>query len=285
MKSKTLKIILSVIVLLLAGGSLFMFIRNHRKSESYKKAIDLEESGDTLSAYELFRSLEPYKDSSEHLNKLLAQDPILACHTAKKGDRISYGHYEQDNDLSNGTEPIEWLVLERLDDQLLLLSSEGLDGKPYHTVPFAEITWENCTLRSWLNEDFLNTAFLPDERAFIPAVINQNKDQSAVGTAGGADTVDRIFLLSETDALIYLNTEMDQENIGKAYATRYAEAHNVEVDEEGFISWWLRSPGVYPYSAQFVAQDGKLYLSGAYVDIDYQFAVRPALWLDLNASQ
>ena len=70
--------------------------------------------------------------------------------------------------------------------------------------------------------------------------------------------------------------------IGKARSTRYCEDHNTETNEEGYVSWWLRSPGVYPYSAQFVDQNGKLYLSGAYVDIDYQFAVRPAIWLDLS---
>lgn len=75
---------------------------------------------------------------------------------------------------------------------------------------------------------------------------------------------------------------MNRDMIGKAIATDYAVSHNVEKDPEGYVSWWLRSPGVYPYSAQFINQTGELHLSGAYVDIDYQFAVRPAIWLDLN---
>ncbi len=267
---------------MLAAAGSWILLRTHHRSEIYKKAIAYAGSGRTQSAYELFQTLGRYKNSSELANALLEEDPILSCLSAQKGDRILFGHYEQDNDLTNGAEPIEWLVLERLDGQLLLLSSEGLDGKPYHTVPFAEITWEECSLRAWLNEEFLTTAFTAKEQSFIPAVTNQNNDQSAVGTEGGADTIDRVFLLSEADTTVYLNTEIDQETVGKTYATKYAEKRNVEVDEEGYISWWLRSPGVYPYSAQFVDQDGKLHLSGAYVDIDYQFAVRPVIWLDLN---
>ncbi len=282
MKNKTGKILFTALIIVAAAAGSLTLLRARHRSETYKKAIAYAGSGRTQSAYELFQTLGRYKNSSELANALLEEDPTLSCLSAKKGDRILFGHYEQDNDLTNGAEPIEWLVLERLDGQLLLLSSEGLDGKPYHTVPFAEITWEECSLRTWLNDEFFNTAFTAKEQFFIPAVANQNKDQSAVGTEGGADTIDRVFLLSEADTSVYLNTEIDQETIGKTYATKYAENRNVEADEEGYISWWLRSPGVYPYSAQFVDQDGKLHLSGAYVDIDYQFAVRPVIWLDLN---
>ncbi len=282
MKNKTGRILFTALIILLAAAGSRILLKTRRQSETYKKAVSYAESGRAQSAYKLFQTLGRYKNSSEFANALLEENPVLSCLSAQKGDRVLFGHYEQDNDLTNGAEPIEWLVLERLDDRLLLLSSEGLDGKPYHTVPFAEITWENCSLRAWLNDEFLHTAFTPKEQFFIPAVPNRNKDQSAVGTEGGADTVDRVFLLSEADASVYLSTEMDRETIGKTFATKYAEDRNVETDEEGYISWWLRSPGVYPYSAQFVNQNGELHLSGAYIDIDYQFAVRPAIWLDLN---
>ena len=55
------------------------------------------------------------------------------------GNVITFGHYEQDNDLSNGAEPIEWLVLTEEEGRMLLLSRYGLDGQPYHSS-FEEIT-------------------------------------------------------------------------------------------------------------------------------------------------
>lgn len=281
MKKGTAKIISYAAAALLLAGVVFFSI-NLKRSADYQKASNFADSGNIREAYALFISLGSYKDSAAQAEKLTTLDPLLPVLSAHEGDTVTFGRYEQDNDSDNGPEPIRWLVLDHIEDQMLLLSLDALDGKPYHTVPFAEITWEGCTLRSWLSVEFLSSAFTETEQAFIPAVRNQNQDQSAVGTEGGADTMDRVFLLSETDISIYLNNEMKRGTIGKALATAYAAAQNVETDEEGYVSWWLRSPGVYPYSAQFVNQNGDLHLSGAYVDIDYQFAVRPAIWLDLT---
>ena len=46
----------------------------------------------------------------------------------KAGDHIFFGHYEQDNDLNNGPEPIEWRILEVKGDKILLLSEYILDA-------------------------------------------------------------------------------------------------------------------------------------------------------------
>ena len=248
----------------------------------YRSALEQFESGDNQKSYELFSSLRNYKDAEHYLEQILKADPVLAFRSAEKGDEVIFGRYEQDDRPDNGPEPIRWFVLDRIEDRFLLLSIAALDGKPYHTESFEPVTWENSTLRSWLNSSFYETAFEPLEQALIPVVLNQNSDQSAVGTEGGADTRDRVFLLSETEASIYFGNDLDQDTVGKAYASEYASRQGVEVDDEGAVSWWLRSPGVYPYSAQFVDQQGKPYLSGAYTDIDYQFAVRPAIWLDLR---
>ena len=79
-------------------------------------------------------------------------------------DTIKCGKYEQDNNLENGPEPIEWIDLD-YDDQenkSLLLSKYGLDASQYH-ADGGEITWEGCSLRNWLNWDFLNDAFTVPE--------------------------------------------------------------------------------------------------------------------------
>ena len=63
------------------------------------------------------------------------------------GDIVTFGSYEQDNNLSNGKEAIEWLVLDIQDGKALLLSKYGLETKEYNTGDY-EITWERSTLRS-----------------------------------------------------------------------------------------------------------------------------------------
>ena len=72
------------------------------------------------------------------------------------GETMTFGSYPQDAD---GTvKPIEWDVLDIQDGKALLISSKCLDARPYNEE-YAPVTWEKCTLRAWLNDDFLNTAF------------------------------------------------------------------------------------------------------------------------------
>ena len=82
------------------------------------------------------------------------------------GDVVTFGHYEQDNNLDNGPEAIEWIVLDMQEGKALLLSKYGLDAIPYNTE-YVNITWEQCTLRTWLNQDFLKTAFDEKEQSAI----------------------------------------------------------------------------------------------------------------------
>ena len=70
-----------------------------------------------------------------------------ALRTAEVGSYIYFGEYEQDNEISTGKEAIEWLVLDKQEDKMLVISRYGLDCQPYHTE-YEEITWETCSLRS-----------------------------------------------------------------------------------------------------------------------------------------
>lgn len=77
------------------------------------------------------------------------------------GEYIKFGKYEQDNDESTGKEDIEWLVLDKQDDKILVVSKYALDSKAYNENS-EDITWEDCTLRIWLNNDFMDNAFSED---------------------------------------------------------------------------------------------------------------------------
>lgn len=120
------------------------------------------------------------------------------------GDIVTFGHYEQDNDLANGPEPIEWIVLDydETNHKVLLLSRYGLDTKPFNTGP-TSTTWERCTLRSWMNNEFMNAAFSAEEQSYI--LITEVDTGISQGYSewhkfGENDTQDRIFLLSYAEA-------------------------------------------------------------------------------------
>ena len=86
-----------------------------------------------------------------------------ALDSAPVEETIIFGSYEQ----GSGQAPIEWIVLDRQQDRVLLLSKYTLESKPFHEVEDWDVTWADCTLRSWLNGDFLAKAFSEEERALI----------------------------------------------------------------------------------------------------------------------
>lgn len=284
MKKKVWLILLIVILVIGAITAVFVIRDNRNKADTYQKAVQMAQTGNTSDAYRLFRELGSYQDAEQRLSELAAADALLPYRAAEEGSIVSFGHFEQDNDLSNGPEPIQWIVLDKIDGQLLLLSASCLKGMAYNTAAFTPVTWETSSLRAWLNEDFFSSAFTEEEKALILTVSNENPDHSIVETPGGRDTRDRVFVLCERDTVIYLNDPADQEAVGKAQGTEYAKANGLQTDEEGNASWWLRSPGMYEYIAQFVDQNGEPYTNGASTDIDYLCGVRPVMWLDTNPS-
>ncbi len=189
-------------------------------------------------------------------------------------EKITFGHYEQDNNQENGSEPIEWMVLYKSFDRVLLLSKYGLDGKMYNDSK-TDVTWETCSLRKWLNESFYNDAFTNLEKEQIIQVVNRNDDNISFDVSGGSRTEDKIFLLSKDEVENYLEKNEDRQCGGTAYAGE----NRIYVDEENGNSWWwLRSPGESADRAVIILPDGEIFLSGDEIDNDNGM-VRPALWI------
>lgn len=194
----------------------------------------------------------------------------------KVGETIEFGNYLQDKD---GTEkPIEWIVMKKEGNQVLLLSKYVLDAKPYNEE-LEEVTWETSDIRQWLNNEFYTTAFNKAEKAKIQTSLIKNEDNSEYGTSGENDTEDKVFLLSKKEAkTLFSNNE---EKIAKA--TEYAEKSGVYVNEEKVAGWWLRSPGDNSDSAAVVYSYGWGYRYGYDVYYSYGGGVRPALHLNLQS--
>lgn len=185
----------------------------------------------------------------------------------KVGKTIEFGNYPQDKD---GTEkPIEWIVMKKEGNQVLLLSKYVLDAKPYNEE-FEDVTWETSDIRQWLNNEFYTTAFNKTEKAKIQTSLIKNEDNSEYGTSGGNDTEDKVFLLSEKEAETLFSDE--EERIAKA--TEYAEKSGVYVNKEKVAWWWLRSPGYHGQHAAVVNKYGWVDRDGSCVSI-YSGGVRP----------
>ena len=207
--------------------------------------------------------------------------PLIEAGHLEKGDQVTFGHFEQDADTGNGPESICWIVLDVRDDTALLLSREVLMAMPFHERR-DYITWEDCTLRKWLNEDFAREAFTEEEGALILTSQLDNPPNPRYETHGCGSTRDRIFLLSLNEASAYLRTAQDRYTIGSAEASRYASVLHLETEGEdseyaGRANWWLRTAGAEQYSAAFGDRDGSIYEAGADVSHETFCGIRPAV--------
>ncbi len=199
--------------------------------------------------------------------------------TAAIGDTMRFGRYEQDNDLSDGKEEIEWRILVREKDRVLVASEYALDCRPFHGS-YSEITWAECDLRKWLNEDFLNTAFNDEEQKLIFATtVNPDKNPKYKGTDNGASTQDRIFLLSLQEIERYF----DSDEARRCEATAYAANQGSKINAEyGTCWWWTRSCGCDNYYVTEIRPNGDCNYVGSEGNRNY-VSVRPAMWVDLTA--
>ncbi|WP_410901694.1 DUF6273 domain-containing protein [Ruthenibacterium lactatiformans] len=62
------------------------------------------------------------------------------------------------------------------------------------------MTWEICTLRKWLNKEFINAAFTEKEKQLIPAVMVSADRNLDYDTNLGNSTKGKVFLLSIDEA-------------------------------------------------------------------------------------
>lgn len=186
---------------------------------------------------------------------------------------LKFGCYPQNN--GSVREPIDWLVLKVKGNEALLVSRFALECKQYHHES-ADITWENCDLRKWLNDDFLKEAFTPEQQEIILPTAVFNNDEGWYGTRGGNDTRDLVFCLSFAEAARYFNNDRER----MCRATALAKAHGAYVSN-ACCYWWQRSPGHSQNRASVVDSDGALYPCGGRVSSDH-FAVRPALRIIWN---
>ena len=193
---------------------------------------------------------------------------------AEIGSTILFGSYPQTAE--NDKIPIEWQVLDKQWDKLLLISKKGLACQPYNDE-YADVTWENCTLRKWLNEEFYNNAFNSAERGIVCKTIVKAEKNPNCNTNPGKDTKDKVFLLSISECDKYYKSRKER----VCFATKVAKKNGVWTEEEsGACWWWIRSPGGNSKSAASVNHDGGVFLYGSSVNNDRR-AVRPALWVKI----
>ena len=189
----------------------------------------------------------------------------------KIGDKIKFGAYK-------------WVVLDIQNDKALIITKEPVILKPYHDQR-TEVTWENCTLRQYLNGEFFDR-FRIMEKPRIAETCLRNADNQWFGTPGGNDTTDKIFILSLEEVVKYFGDSGQLLNGNPNHIDqifdKYNFARKATYKLVGVVMWWLRSPGGAGNRAAIVGGDGRILVNGANLDFVWGLrCVRPSLWLTL----
>lgn len=263
------------LVVILTVGCTHLITELAIPAAQYKLACSYAEQGDEASAILAFRALGKYKDSEARVTDLLFAKQSQDFSDIHVGSTLIMGLYEQDGK-ENGPEEIEWIVLSVENGKALVISKYALDSKPFHKT-FAEITWADCSLRQWLNEDFYQEAFNEVQKSHILLAATPADKNPDYDTPAGTDTMDRVWLLSLSEVYRYLADSP----YASCLVTSYAIQNQAYMTTKQECWWWCRTPGNDEAFTAGVNPIGAISTVGNNVNYVHA-AVRPAMWIEIN---
>ena len=198
---------------------------------------------------------------------------------------IYFGNYWQSVKSEDATdsnkEPVKWRVLAN-GGNLFVVSDKNLDCVEYNSSA-ETVTWEECTLRKWLNSKFLDKAFSTQEQGAVLESLVVNED-GAKGSEAGPDTYDKVYLLSIYEVidpeLGFPTDWKDKGGTRVALNTEYTKSKRAMTNSDMSGAWWLRTPGDAKNAAN-VFNAGNVFVRGGNVN-NFIFAVRPAMNIDAS---
>ena len=214
---------------------------------AYSSAGDAEQTGAAFSSLgDRVKALESEKHVSE---KFLAEN--LSAEEWEPGSQVVFGKIDGS--------PITWRVLDKQGQLRLIFAEDIVAHRPYNKM-YVDAYWGTCSLRRWLNQEFIQKCFSFEERIRIINTRVENRRNRKWESDGGPGTVDKVFILDIEEVQKYFPEDKDRET-GKW--------------------WWLRNPGSGLLSVACVYEDGTIYDYG--INNNYtEGGVRPAMWVRIK---
>ncbi len=195
---------------------------------------------------------------------------------------VKFGRYPTGND--GETSEIEWLIIDRIDDRVLLISKNIIDFISVHKKS-DRVTWETCSLRKWLNSDFIDTVFNNEEQQYItPTTLKADTSMSGILSNICNDTLDSIFILSAKECYQYFTSNSSRAGATTAYAdAKRNEKGKANIKRDNLrCSWWIRNDGSAINESGIVFTDGSVYAIGGFKNREIG-GLRPAMWVKTEA--
>jgi len=204
------------------------------------------------------------------------------------GDRVALGGYV-------------WRLLDA--EKGLVLAEYPVDFRSFDK-DWRVVSWAECSLREWLNGEFLASLLsLAEQRALIAETVVHTPDNPMYGTLGGPDVRDWLYLLSREEVEEYLPDPHERQPDSSSNKPRRSRRSNGNLLERPhrrparvrssdeprrpsrnpWAWWWLRSPGVYLRDACAVSPAGSVGADGNIHVNTPVLGVRPAFRLNLES--
>ena len=194
-------------------------------------------------------------------------------------DILKFGKFEQDGDIMNGPEDLEWMILYQNNDKLLLLSRYILDAVPFCVGD--TVDWEHSDLRNYATLNFFPNAFGEYEKQRLISVASSNVNNNPV--------IDYVNVLNMIEIETFFGKEKARDKVLATKGTPYAIGNGLFVRKDndnwydGYSSYWLRDMIVssrYKYYPN-VEYNGYVNRTG-YVSNTLNIGFRPAIWIKYN---
>lgn len=211
---------------------------------------------------------------------------------ANVSDRVYFGKWILDY-RKGTTEMIPWIVYDKTDDHMLLVSEYVL-GNAYYNQYHASASWKESTLCRMLNMEFYRYAFTKDERKLLcgrkPAegsawsCDERTAYDYFINKDGEYDVEDVIvknelvFVLTKDEVLQYMPTESDRITT----STEAAKDQGIGIMNTGYNApWWIEDAAGNDYSAMYITINGTIDEKGKTIN-NTGMGVRPAIWITLK---
>lgn len=181
-------------------------------------------------------------------------------------------------------EKIIWLVMKQSNTEVVLLADSVIDSAPYNEK-YESTGWNIASLRTYMNDDFLNLAFDEDEQnQLVPMDIVpvRNPDYGVVT----GDYLNELVTIPSIDDLVdgvYSIKEgrKEESSLRSSTATDYAVAKGTHLDTSKKCKWWTRTCGVKDNMGSFVGPNGIISCDGYYVN-GTDIGVKPMITVKSN---
>ena len=196
------------------------------------------------------------------------EEEVKSLSKAQVGDVVTFGRYDT-NPTSFGTERLQWIVLQKEGNTLMLITKEGIAGSVYHGK-HTEVEWTESALCAFLNDTLYEDIFSKYEKEMI---------------VDNLTTQERLSLLSVTEVEALFQDDVSRQlsitDVAKSKGTNVNSASKAnQWDVKGYRSswWWLRGDDKKSIFAPIVTEDGMILTDEKYVNKP-NGAVRPVVWV------